>query len=261
VTLMGWSSPRSPTGKASLISKPPWHFSGDVTIVDFNCPPERAAEMFPQGMEPAGDGSASVVFGAWAASADHDMRLLQDPGRGQYQEAYIVFYGTFRGRQAGRVAYIWVDNDISLVRGLVQGFPKKAGSVELSRAVAVGRGGPQRAENHTFYGQVSSGGERIIEASVTLESMTRETPSAVSTPLVHARWWPSLSHAEPEIDDFAQNRVTDFAVANGYRGSATLSLRSARFEEVDRLLPVEVSGGWVASVGFTLIGGTTTPRE
>jgi acetoacetate decarboxylase len=257
VTLAGWSHARSPTGRASLVPPPPWHFSADVVIVDFRCPPDRTAELMPARIDAAGDGSASVVFGAWSSSADNDPRLLEDPAHGQYNEAYIVISASMDGRKCGRVPYIWVDNELSLLRGLIQGFPKKLGAVAVSRPVAIGHGGPSRALGETFHGRVSSSGERIIEASVTLERARDDTvPSAISTPLVHARWWPSLNHEAPELDDLTRNRITDFAVANVHQGTATLSFAPARFEELDRLLPIEVTGGWVASIAFTIDGGS-----
>ena len=167
---------------------------------------------------------------------------------------------SFRGNRVGRVAYMWVDSDMALVRGLIQGFPKRLGQVALSRPVAFGRGGPRRQVGQTFHGHVSNGGERVLEMAVTLETAAQgETPPGVTTPLVHARWWPSLAHpADPETDDYARNHVTDFAVDGLFRGSAELRFRPAAYEEVNRLEPVEIVGGWFGSVAFTIDGGTIT---
>ena len=60
------------------------------------------------------------------------------PRWGQYREAYCVLYGLFEDRKVSRIPYIWVDSELSLVRGHVQGFPKKLGDVFMTRPVALG---------------------------------------------------------------------------------------------------------------------------
>jgi acetoacetate decarboxylase len=243
------------------VPQPPWHFSADFVAVDFRAEPDRVAELLPAGLEPAGDGSASIVAGTWSSAADADPRWREDPGRSQYHEAYLVVYATHDGRRVGNVPYIWVDRELSLVRGLIQGFPKRIGEVAVSRPVALGHGGPRRAPGGRFHATVSSGGERVLELSVTLEAEAADgaLPPAVTTPLLHARWWPSLAHGDPEIDDLARNRVSAFELAEVHRGAATVELRAARFEEIDRLAPIEVVCGWAAALAFTIDGGTTIP--
>jgi hypothetical protein len=57
--------------------------SGELIAIDFTVDPERAAGFAPAGMEPDPEGAASIVFGDWCATADHDPRLAADPARSQ----------------------------------------------------------------------------------------------------------------------------------------------------------------------------------
>jgi acetoacetate decarboxylase len=253
----GWMHPRSGRAQLALVPPPPWHFSAELLVVDFVARPEAVAGMFVPGVEPAGDGSASVVFGAWSAAADHDERLVTEPARGQYHEAYVVVYGTLGGKRAGCVAGIWADSDQSIVRGIAQGFTKKLGSVALSRAVTVGRGGPKRAVGGRFHASASSMGRLLAQASVSLTARSDDrAPSAVAVPLIHRRFLPDLSGGQPLVDDLVRNHITDFTVSDVYRGDAAVNFFPSEFEDVDRLLPVEVTGGWIASLGYTLLGAT-----
>ena len=119
MSLQGWSLPLSPAGTAALVPPPPWHFSGEALGVDFIPDPAAVAAVLPAGIEPSGDGSASFVFGDWSSNAEQDPRLAADPARGQYREAYVMVYGRLDGRDIAWLPYIWVDNDLSISRGLV----------------------------------------------------------------------------------------------------------------------------------------------
>ena len=45
----GFLFPKSPTGKASLIPAPPWHYSGEMITVEYRTDPARGAELLPDG--------------------------------------------------------------------------------------------------------------------------------------------------------------------------------------------------------------------
>jgi len=261
VALKGWSLPLSPEGRASLVPPPPWHFSGDALGVDFRGSPEAMAAVLPEAMEPAGDGSATFVFVDWSSSADADPRMGADPARGQYKEAYVVVQATLDGKKVGRVPYIWVDNDLSFARGHIQGFPKKAGAIAITRPATVGKGGPQLADGSTFVGHVAGLGRRLARGSVTLDAAADVgfVPKAMRLPIWHTRLVPDLAGGAPLVDDLARNLLTDFEIADVWTGPATLELSESEFEELDSLGPTEVIGGFRCSIAFTITGAETRP--
>ncbi|MBV5324144.1 MAG: acetoacetate decarboxylase family protein, partial [Rhodospirillaceae bacterium] len=58
---------------------------------------------------------------------------MLDPIRAQYKEAFAVVRCTFEGRTYSRCIYIWVDKDFAMLRGIHQGYPKKFGSIHMTR--------------------------------------------------------------------------------------------------------------------------------
>ena len=56
-----------------------------------------------------------------------------DPVRSQYREFFITVNATYEGEEVAYCPYIWVDRDFALARGWIQGFPKKLGSVWITR--------------------------------------------------------------------------------------------------------------------------------
>jgi acetoacetate decarboxylase len=245
----------SPLGRAALVPPPPWHFSGDAIGIDFRGDPDATAAVLPYGLEPLGDGTASFVFCEWSSAADHDPRLMADPARGQYKEAYVAVPATLDGVKVARVPYIWVDNDLSFARGHIQGFPKKAGVISITRAVALGRGGPHLEPGATFTGHVAGLGRRLARGSVTLEEAAPgHVPRAMRLPVWHTRLLPDLTGGEPLVHDLARNLVTDFAVADVWTGRGELEFYESEFEELAALGPIEVIAGFRCSVAFTIVG-------
>jgi len=263
--LTGWTLPQSDTGRAAMLTPPPWHYSGEIIAVDFAADPEVVAALLPDAIEPAGDGACTFVFADWCSASDADPRVRDDPARGQYREAYVVCYGSLDGKPVARVPFIWVDNDLSLVRGLIQGFPKKLGQIAMTRPVELGLGGVRKAVGSRFAAHVASLGRRLCTVTVTLdEEHEKLFPRGIATPLVHTRLWPSLEGGEradyqPAVHELSRATIEGFALGRVFSGPATIELGASEFEELDRLQPVEVGRGYVHSAAFSVSGATVTP--
>ncbi len=260
MSLTGWTLPQTPSGRASILPPPPWHYSGDVIAVDFAADAAAVAGLVPPGFEPTGDGSCSFVFCDWSSAADNDRRIKDDPARGQYKEAYLVVHGIYGAKRAGRVPFIWVDSDLSLVRGLIQGFPKKLGEIHMTRPVELGSGGSRKEPGERFRAHVSTMGRRLVDLTVTIDEAREKTyPKGVAAPLVHTRLWPSIDRDEPAVHEIARGSIEGFRVGTVWHGAAELEISASEHEEIDALSPVSVGDGWVLSMAFSVTGGSTEP--
>lgn len=259
MTLRGWTLPQTATGRSSIVAPPPWHYSGEIIAVDFTAPPDRIAALLPRGMEPVPEGTASVVFADWCSSSDHDERVLADPGVGQYHEAYVVLHAVRGDRKVGRVPFIWVDSELSLLRGQIQGFPKKFGQIAMTRPVTLGRGGVRKQQGSTFAAHATSHGRRVLTASVAIEGTTERLPRAATLPLVHTRLFPSVDRAEPAVHELQLGAIANFEAGAVYTGRAELALGATEYEELEPLGPVSIGPGYVFSMAFTVTGGKVEP--
>ncbi|MFQ6146243.1 aminotransferase class I/II-fold pyridoxal phosphate-dependent enzyme [Streptomyces seoulensis] len=65
-SLRGYSLPLSPSGTSARLTPPPWHFSGEVVMVDYHVDRAAAARFLPPELDPGADpGQAAAVFTHW----------------------------------------------------------------------------------------------------------------------------------------------------------------------------------------------------
>jgi acetoacetate decarboxylase len=163
----------------------------------------------------------------------------------------------FAGRVYSRCVYIWVDSDVALVRGLVQGYPKKLGSIHQTRPHPFGRAAPRIAPGGTFAGTLSAGGRRLAQAVVTLREEAPAPGFVNAHPMAHHRWMPSIEKGAP--DALAELVASGSATVEGgpaWRGDATLELFESPTEELATLEVREIIAGYYRQVGASWDGGT-----
>lgn len=257
--LRGIYYPRTPSGTASILPDPPWHYSGEMLTIELRTDPANVAELLPDPLEPVDDdpGAAALVWAEWQSCSDSFDELL-DPARSQYKEVFLVVRCQYGGRIFSRAAYIWVDKDFAMARGQIQGYPKKMGEIWMTRHITHGRAGPRLEPGGRFGATVSTWGRRIAEARFTITG-TAEQPGFVNShPMLHSRLMPAIEmDGRDSLDELVTMSGFDAEVGPVYSGEAQLELPDNPTEELHRLSPIEVIGGYYRQVGTSMAGGTT----
>ena len=263
--LRGFVFPRTATGASSLLPPPPWHYSGDLLTIEYRTDPSRVAELLPPPLTLVPDdmdpGAVAMIFADWQ-SCGGDLAELDDPIRAQYKEAFVVVRCALDGEVFSRCAYIWVDKDFAMVRGHFQGYPKKLGSIWMTRPVTIGRAGPRVEAGGRFAGTVGYHDRRIVDAFVTLTGPSDGNGFVNGHAMLHSRLMPSIeADGRDSLDELVTMRGVDVELGPAWRGDAEIELHASPVEEIARLEVREVLGGYWRSVGTTFAGGTTVVRE
>ncbi len=261
--LKGLMFPRTPTGAAGIVPPPPWHYSGEMLTVEWRTDPARVAELLPDGLELAPDdpGAVALIWAEWQSCSDNFDELL-DPARCQYKEVFLTIRCSFEGQTYSRAAYIWVDKDFAMARGHFQGYPKKMSEIWLTRPVTHGKAGPRLEPGGRFGASVSTFGRRIADARFTIEG-TADTAGFVNGhPMLHTRQMPAIeADGRDSLDELVTMRGFDVEVGPVYSGTAEINLFDTPTEEIQRLEPIEMIGGFYRQVGNSISGGTTVRAE
>jgi acetoacetate decarboxylase len=248
----GYSLPLSPGGTASLVPAPPWHYVGDFLVIEYWAEPEAVAAVLPEGIEPFAEdpGRCAALFVDWQSCSEGGDELV-DPARGQYKEFFIVVAGSLGGDPVTTCPYIWVDRDFALVRGWIQGFPKKLGQIEMTRSFGL----DCLAEGRTFAGVCSAHGRLIARGTVTPERESDAGPTHNDPPLVNRRHFPRLAagrHDDPAVHELVRARSSNRSMSAIHEGPATLELFPAPGEEHATLAPLRVGKGFRFTFAYTV---------
>ncbi|RLK57997.1 enduracididine biosynthesis enzyme MppR [Actinokineospora cianjurensis] len=252
----GYSLPLSPSGRSSMLTPPPWHFAGEVVMVDYRVDPDAAARFLPPELELGPDpGAAAAIWAQWqwcSESADE----LTSPRRCQFGEFLILLACEHRGRPMARCPFAWVDHPVPMVRGWVQGMPKQLGAIHQTRPMRVGSAGPRLGAAGRFDGTVAVEGRQIAEASVVVTEEAVQPPALHTVPLVHTRTFPAWLPGEQPLAQLVSSTVTDVEFSEVWSGSASLRLDGDAIPDLGLLAPVAVGAGHVFGYAETLHGGS-----
>jgi acetoacetate decarboxylase len=262
--VQGFLFPRSATGSASLLPAPPWRYSGETLTIEYRTDPAAVAALLPAPLTPAHDdedpGAVAFIWAEWQSCSDA-REDIEDPVRSQYKEAFVVVRCRFQDQLWSRCVYIWVDKDFAMVRGHFQGYPKKLGSIWMTRPAWVGSAGPRLAPGGRFGATLAAADRRLADARFTITAEVSPGEAAGDFvnghPMIHSRWMPGIeSDGRDSLDDLVTMRGVDVEVGRVFRGDASLELHDAPSEELERLPVNEVLGGVYRQVGTTFVGGT-----
>jgi acetoacetate decarboxylase len=255
--VQGFFYPRTATGRASVIPSPPWYYSGDLLTVEYRTDPERVADLLPPPLTLADDdpGAVAFIWADWQSCSAGRAELL-DPVRSQYKEAFVVVRCGYRGVTYSRCAYIWVDKDFAIARGIHQGYPKKLGSMWQTRPHPFGQAAPQLGPGGTFGATLAAGDRRIAEAVVTLREPSPSNGFVNAHPMAHHRVMPGIEKDAPDaLAELIESGAAAVEAGQAWAGDAELRLFDAPTEEVAALEVREIIGGYFRQVGVVWDGG------
>lgn len=261
--VQGFMFPRTATGRASLLPSPPWHYSGAMLTLEYRTDPDAVAALLPAPLEPADDdpGAVAIIWADWQSCSDSFEELL-DPIRSQYLEAFVVARCKYRGEHFSRCLYIWVDKDYAMVRGHHQGYPKKLGSIHLTRPVEVGKAGPRLAPGGRFGATLAAYDRRLVEAQFTITGESDHAGFVNALPMIHNRWMPAIeSDGSDSLDELVTMRGYDAEIGRSFTGDFDISVFDSPAEELGLLQPRELIAGYWREVAVSWKGGTTLERN
>ena len=171
--LAGFTPPFTPRGLASLVTPPPWHYAGWLVNVEFDCDRDRAAAFVPTELGGA-TGRGTIHFAEWQSTTDGSELL--DPVLSQYRETIVLLELERSGGPANFCPLIYVDQDVSMLRGQLQGWPKKMGSTWLTRSLPLEHPAAAPLRQGTRLGAtLSVKDRRLVEAPDAHRSARRAT--------------------------------------------------------------------------------------
>jgi hypothetical protein len=206
--LKGYTAPRSPWGTAALVPSSPWHFAGDVLAVEFWNDPDVSLHILPAGVEldKKCPGHSVALFTDYQFTAENDEYL--DPARYQCRGFSILLDAIWKRTRIAWRPYCYVDNDAALMRGWIQGFPRKIDTVHQTRTFATTSvASATLVQDGRFSACMSAHGRLLVQAGVTLREKAERFVGVFDRQIVGRRYFPRLSagmHDKPAVDELVR---------------------------------------------------------
>lgn len=252
----GFTPPFTPRGLASVVAPPPWHYAGWLLNVAFECDRARAAGFVPAEVG-AATGRGAIHFAEWQATTDGSELL--DPVLAQYRETIVLLeIARPDGAAANFCPLIYVDQDVAMVRGLLQGWPKKAGSTWLTRSLPLEHpaGAPLRAGTR-LGATLAVKDRRVAEAQLVLTGRPGEPIGFAARPTWGTVAWADLTRpAEPPAARYLKPSVGARVGGAWHEAAADLRFLETPREELHELGLRGVTGASAGYLGITITGAT-----
>jgi hypothetical protein len=175
---------------------------------------------------------------------------------------FFVVRCKFQGVTYSRCIYIWVDKEFAVLRGQHQGYPKKLGSIHMSRPVVVGKAGPRLEPGGTFGVTLAAFDRRLAEGSFTITEACEKPGFVNGHPMAHNRWMPAIeTDGTDSLNEVVTMSSFDVDFGRCFKGNFDLSLFDSPVEELLDIAPQEkIAGNW-HEVGVSWKAGTTLWRN
>ena len=252
--LKGYTLPRTPRGTSSLAPAPPWHYVGNALAVEFAADAAAAAAFLPDGLKLDSE-LCAAYFIEWQYVSESGAEYL-DPITSQYRETIILLSASFNGAPVAYCPFIWVDQDVSLMRGLAQGWPKQIGSTWITRAYDLpSKASPVVGPGGRFGATLAAKDRRLVEAQVTLRELSPGLPTPNFAAAVNTRYFPELvagKHDRPAVHELVQLKSRDVQISPIWKGEASLDIFDHPTLELCDLRPTAVFAGYRFSFALTV---------
>jgi Acetoacetate decarboxylase (ADC) len=255
--LKGFTAPRSPLGVAALVqSPPPWHFAGDALAVEFWNDPDISAHTLPMGVEldKKCAGHSVALFTDYQFTAQNNEYL--DPARYQCRGFSVLLDAIWKGSRIAWCPYSYVDNDAALMRGWIQGYPAKFGTVHQTRTFAAKSVAlAPFVQNSRLSAGMSAHGRLLVQARAILREKVDRLAGLLDRRIVGRRYFPRLSagmHDKPAVDELVRCISKHLMITNIWIGEGKLNFPEAYGEELDLLGPLKVGRAYRFSFSYSV---------
>lgn len=257
--LTGFLAPKTPSGASAIVPDMPWYYSGTLLTAEYRTDPSAVQALLPEGLELADEdpGAVALIWADWQSCSASGAELL-DPQRSQYLETFAVVRVKHEGVTYSRCVAIWVTKDFAIARGWFQGYPKKLGSMAVTRVMNVGRAAPRLAPGAKLGASLAAYDHRLASLVVTLREPSETNGFVNGHAMLHSRWMPSITPgAGNSLDQLITMGGVDAEIGATWVGDFELELHDSPWDELASILPVRSTiAAYYREVGVTFNGGT-----
>lgn len=254
---LGCPRPHTPGSPLPLHDQAAWHCGGEVLQVTFRADENRMRLLVPPPLEMGpNSGEGAIWFTEWVSASEAKPDFAStNPEMAVYRECILLVSCRYRGTDVLFSPCAWIDNDVARMRGLIQGFPKNAGRVFLTRLHPLNPkvGGKRVGAKVTGICKVNS--EKVVEGSMVF-TRPSEPSRLPGVKLFSLHRFPIIEDpTRAAVHELTAARITDVRIADVWTGHGEIKIFEPMLEDLPELGPVESADAFYFSMGMSIAGG------
>jgi acetoacetate decarboxylase len=246
--------PPTNSGKSQIVFQPPWYYGVTYIGAHVKFTKESAEKVIPRFLSTDGEGWVYIAEFI-STSEDNWDYMYQDPDLVQYMEGAIGLKVNFEGKNYLYFPFMWVDKDWALVRGWLDGYPKKIAKIAMTKLhhLLPKYNKPERGLK--MGGYAVRGGGVMFRMQVELEERTESLPLKNFGPFLNIRRFPSRGEGEVDLYEIVSRVRDETKYGEIWKGKGNVELGGYVNDEVNLLEIERTIGGYHYTLYFKV---TTT---
>jgi acetoacetate decarboxylase len=249
---MSYTLPITKSGKSSIVPPPPWYYGVTYIAAHVKFEKDSTERVLPEFLKSDGEGWIYIAEFISTSESTWDY-MYQDPDLTQYMEGAIGLKVNYQGANYFYFPFMWVDKDWALVRGWIDGYPKKIAKIVMTKLHPLLPKYNKPQNGLKLGGYVVRGGGVLIRLQVELQDKTDYLPTKNFGPFLNIRRFPERGDGEDDVYEIVSRIRDESVLGEIWKGKAYVELGGYVNDEVDLLKIEEVKGGYYYTLYFKVV--------
>ncbi len=239
-----WSTPLTRSGRSALVPRGPWQYAMTGLGAYYRADFDVLKELVPKPLELVSDEVFTYLTEIISWSPNAVDLALDVPDLVQYSEGAFFLKVRLKGLNYVYCPFMWVDNDLSFLRGLLAGWPKKLAKISITRLHPLLEHLNEPRKGIRLGGYISRAGSTLyrLKVELTSNSPTNSLPLISEHSFLLPRYFPGVA---PELTTVNELVVFDGeSTTKAWEGDATLDIIGSPNDELYFFKPVSRVKGY-----------------
>ncbi|AEB95296.1 acetoacetate decarboxylase family protein [Metallosphaera cuprina] len=242
-----FTMPITRSGNSQTVFPPPWYYG--VTYVAAHVRFDGADRILPPFFNTDGEGWVYIAEFVSTAERNWDYMYLE-PDLVQYMEGAIGLKVEYNGGNYMYFPFMWVDKDWALVRGWLDGYPKKLALIRMTKLHPLMPKYNAPQPGLKMGGYVTRGGGHMIRLRLELEDRSESLPLKNFGPPINVRRFASRGENEEDVYEIVSRQRDESRYGEIWKGSAEVDIGGYVNDELNSLSLRETLGGYFYTLYF-----------
>ncbi|MEM4434613.1 MAG: acetoacetate decarboxylase family protein [Sulfolobales archaeon] len=247
-----WSGPLTKTRKSALVPRGPWVYGLTGLGVSYKADPSLLTDVVPKPLR-VSDGSVFAYITEIVTWSPNAVELSTEaPDQLYYHEGAFFVRVEYGGKTYTYCPFMWVDSDISLLRGLLVGWPKKLAKVALTKTHPMISGLDRPRKGLKLGGYVARAGSTLYRVRVELgdSGEGKYLPLLTEHPFILIRYFAGVSPTLATVNELVE--LVEEIDARTWRGRGEIEVIGGPNDELESLKPISEAVGYYFNMALKL---------